>query len=98
MEPDRGGVRKAFRQRAETGERRGRAPLVEARDGGRDLGLRVTWVEVGGVLVLAPCGDWVAEALQGQPVQEPCVHVAPCGVLAEIRERGPLGSRHFEGP
>jgi hypothetical protein len=53
MEPDRGGVRKAFRQRAETGERCGWAPLVEARDGRRDRGLRVARIELGRGLVLA---------------------------------------------
>ena len=72
MEPDRGGVRKAFRQRAETGERRGWAPLVEARDGRRDRGLRVARVELGRGLVLAARGERVAEALKGEPVQELC--------------------------
>src|SRR4249919_902785 len=86
MEPDRGGVRKAFRQGPETRERRGWTPLVEARDGGRDLGLRVTRVEVGSGLVLAACGDRMPEALECQPVQEPRVHVASCGLPAQKRE------------
>ena len=99
VEPDRGSVCIALRERAEARERGGRLGLVEAADGCSDLRLRIAGIDSGGCVVLPLGRDATPEPLERDPVQELRVRVLLGRVLgqelelARRREPGEAGRR-----